>query len=260
MSNIIETHDLKKVYGQRGAQYQALKGINLNVEEGEFLGVMGPSGSGKTTLLNLISTIDRQTSGEIFFKGRDMASIKNKDLSRFRRDNIGFIFQDYNLLDNMSIEDNISLPLALNKVPHTEIREKVNRLSRFFGIEAQIKKYPYQLSGGQKQRVAAARALITSPAVIFADEPTGALDSKSATELLNCLSDMNSRFNTTIIMVTHDAFAASFCKRVLFLADGQIHAKLNQNTSRKELYQRILNMMASLGGGEERELGEISSL
>jgi len=254
MSIIIETNELKKVFGQRGVEFAALKGINLNVEKGEFLGVMGPSGSGKTTLLNLISTIDKQTSGKIFFNGQDMANIKNKDLSRFRRDNIGFIFQDYNLLDNMLIEDNISLPLALNKVPHKLIKEKVVKLSNFFGIEGQLKKYPYQLSGGQKQRAAAARALITSPTVVFADEPTGALDSKSATELLNCLTDMNTKFNTTIIMVTHDAFAASFCKRVLFLADGQIHAKINQNTSRKELYERILTMMASLGGGGHNEL------
>jgi len=254
MSSIIETQELKKVYGQTGATFLALKGINLSVEKGEFLGIMGPSGSGKTTLLNLISTIDKQTSGKMLFNGQDMTDIKNKDLSRFRRDNIGFLFQDYNLLDNMSIEDNISLPLALNKVPHRQIKEKVDKLSKFFGIEDQIKKYPYQLSGGQKQRAAAARALITSPSVIFADEPTGALDSKSANELLNCLTEMNTKFNTTIIMVTHDAFAASFCSRVLFLADGQIHAKLNQNTSRKELYQRILSMMTSLGGGEQNEL------
>jgi len=254
LNNIIETLELKKVYGQRGVEFHALKGIDLCVEKGEFLSIMGPSGSGKTTLLNLLSTIDKQTSGKLSFDGKDISNIKNKDLSRFRRDNIGFMFQDYNLLDNMSVEDNISLPLALNKVPHKQIKEKVDKLSKFFGIEAQIKKYPYQLSGGQKQRVAAARALITSPTVIFADEPTGALDSKSASELLNCLVDMNIKFNTTIIMVTHDAFAASFCKRVLFLADGQIHAKLNQNTTRKELYQRILTMMVSLGGGEQNEL------
>lgn len=249
MNNIIETIELKKSYGQKGAQFSALKGINLNVEKGEFLGIMGPSGSGKTTLLNLISTVDKQTSGNIIFNGQDMNKIKAKDLSGFRRDNIGFIFQDYNLLDNMTVEDNIALPLALNKIPYKEIKDKVAKLSNFFGIEEQLKKYPYQLSGGQKQRTAAARALITAPSVIFADEPTGALDSRSAIELLNCLEEMNSEFNTTIIMVTHDAFAASFCNRVLFLSDGQLHGKLYKDTSRSELYQRILSMMASLSGG-----------
>ncbi len=253
MDSIIQTHQLKKVYGQKGVQFAALKGIDLEVEKGEFLSIMGPSGSGKTTLLNLLSTIDKQTSGSIFFNGRDLSKIHTKDISRFRRDNIGFIFQDYNLLDNMTIQDNVALPLALNKVSHNDIKQKVDRLSRFFGIEEQLKKYPYQLSGGQKQRTAAARALITSPAVVFADEPTGALDSKSATELLNCFADMNEKLGTTVIMVTHDAFAASFSKRVLFLADGQIHAKLYKDTSRKELYQRILSMMSSLSGGDRNE-------
>lgn len=250
MSSIIVTQGIKKVYGKRGIECLALNDINISVEAGEILGIMGASGSGKTTLLNLLSTIDQQTSGKIVFDGQELSDIKIKALSQFRRDNIGFIFQDYNLLDNMIVEDNIALPLALNRVPHKKIKEKVDKLSQFFGIEGQLKKYPYQLSGGQKQRTAAARALITSPKVIFADEPTGALDSKSATELLNCLIDMNSKLNTTVIMVTHDAFVASFCSRVLFLADGQIHAKLNKDTSRKEFFQRILEMMASLGGGE----------
>lgn len=253
MKNVIEVHDLKKVYGVKGIEFPALRGIDLNVEEGEFLGIMGPSGSGKTTLLHLMSTIDKQTSGKIIFKGQDITTINNRDLSNFRRRHIGFIFQDYNLLDNMSVEDNIALPLALDNVPPKQIREKVDTLSIFFSIEQHLKKYPYQLSGGQKQRVAAARALIASPTVIFADEPTGSLDSKSSSELLNCLTSLNEKFNTSIIMVTHDAFAASFCKRVLFLSDGQIHAKLNSNNSRKELYQHILGMMASLGG-EQNEL------
>jgi putative ABC transport system ATP-binding protein len=253
MAFIFETHELTKKYGNKGIESYALHGIELYVEEGDFLGIMGPSGSGKTTLLNLLSTIDKQTSGQILFNGKELARIKNKDLSRFRRDNIGFIFQDYNLLDNMSVEDNISLPLALNKVPHNVIKEKLSQMSRFFGVEGQLKKYPYQLSGGQKQRVSAARALITSPAVVLADEPTGALDSKAATELLGSLADMNEKLGTTIVMVTHDVFAASYCKRVLFLADGRIHARLDKDTSRKELYQRILAMMASLGGSENHE-------
>lgn len=254
MNNLIETYEITKDYGQKGVEAHALQGINLRVEKGEFLGIMGPSGSGKTTLLNLLSTLDAPTSGKIFFDGLNLAEIKNNTLSQFRRTHIGFIFQDYNLLDNMPVEDNISLPLALDKVPHNQIQERVDRICAFFGIEACRKKYPYQLSGGQKQRVAAARALITSPSVIFADEPTGALDSKSAGELLNCLAEMNEKFNTTIIMVTHDAFAASFCKRVLFLSDGRIHAKLSKNNGRNELYQRILAMMASLGSGEQHEL------
>ncbi|MEN8907700.1 MAG: ABC transporter ATP-binding protein [Clostridiales bacterium] len=248
MKNIIKTIDLKKIYGQAGIQFKALSGINLEVEKGEFLGVMGPSGSGKTTLLNILSTIDKQTSGKVFFEGEDIQKLQNKALSRFRRDNIGFLFQDYNLLDNMTIEDNISLPLALNRVNHRDIKERVDKISEFFSIDLHIKKYPYQLSGGQKQRAAAARALITNPAVVFADEPTGALDSKSATELLNCLSSMNEKFNTTIIMVTHDAFASSYCKKVLFLSDGKIHAKLNKDSSRKDLYNRILSLLTSFGG------------
>lgn len=254
MSTIIETVELKKVYGTRGVELPVLRGINLCVDQGEFLGIMGPSGSGKTTLLNLLSTIDTKTSGRILFNGQDLDRFNNKALSIFRRRHIGFIFQDYNLLDNMTVEDNISLPLALDNASVRIIQEKVARLSDFFGIGDHLKKYPYQLSGGQKQRVAAARALITSPTVIFADEPTGALDSKSSGELLNCLAAMNEKFQTVIIMVTHDAFAASFCKRVLFLSDGQIHAKITSNYSRKELYQKILAMMVSLGGGEQNEL------
>lgn len=250
MAKVIETIDLKKVYGARENTYTALDGIDLEVEEGEFLGIMGASGAGKTTLLNLISTIDSPTSGEFFFKGKETQKMKNKELAKFRRDNIGFIFQDFNLLDNMTIEDNIALPLALNKVNSNEIRKKVRELSKFFGIEGQLLKYPYQISGGQKQRVATARALITSPAVIFGDEPTGALDSKSSADLLNCFTRMNEQFKTTIIMVTHDAFAASYCKRILFIKDGKIYARLDKNKDRKEFFKRILDFVASMGGGE----------
>jgi len=196
-----------------------------------------------------LSTIDRPTAGEISFAGRNILSMKNRELSVFRRDNIGFIFQDFNLLDNMSVEDNIALPLALANVNAAEIREKVEKLSTFFGLKEQLKKYPYQLSGGQKQRVAAARAIITSPAVVFADEPTGALDSKSSQELLQCLLKMNEEFNTTIIMVTHDAFAASYCRRILYLKDGKIHARLDKDSTRKEFFRRIIDFVGSVGGG-----------
>lgn len=254
MEKVIETINLKKVYGSKGNTYTALDGIDLEVEEGEFLGIMGASGAGKTTLLNLISTIDTPTSGEFFFKGNEMKKMKNKELAKFRRDNIGFIFQDFNLLDNMTIEDNIALPLALNKVNSNDIRKKVRDLSKFFGIEGQLSKYPYQISGGQKQRAATARALITSPAVIFGDEPTGALDSKSSADLLNCFTKMNEQFKTTIIMVTHDAFAASYCKRILFIKDGKIYARLDKNKDRKEFFKRILDFLISMGGGESELL------
>ena len=248
MSIVIETKKLKKVYGSKTRSFNALDDINIQVEEGEFLGIMGPSGAGKTTLLNLISTIDTPTEGSIYFDGKEITKLKNKELAIFRRDKIGFIFQDFNLLDTMSVEDNIALPLALSKVKPDEIRNKVKELSKFFGMEKHLKNYPYELSGGQKQRTAAARAIITEPSVIFADEPTGALDSKSSAELLQCLSNMNEKFNKTVIMVTHDAFAASYCKRILFIKDGKIHAKLDKNQSRKEFFGRILEMLAALGG------------
>lgn len=248
MSTVIETKDLGKIYGSKAVAFTALHGINLKVEEGEFLGIMGPSGAGKTTLLNLLSTIDVPTTGNIIFNGKDITQLKNKELSLFRRDKIGFIFQDFNLLDTMTVEDNIALPLALSKVNHKEIQNKVKQLSEFFGIDRHLKNYPYELSGGQKQRTATARALITEPSVIFADEPTGALDSKSSAELLQCLSSMNEKFNKTVIMVTHDAFAASYCKRILFIKDGKIHARIDKNESRKEFFQRIIEMLAALGG------------
>ena len=180
MEMVLETKKLKKEYGAKGIAFTAIEDIDLKVYKGEFLGIMGPSGAGKTTLLNILSTIDRPTSGEIYYEGKNILSMKNRELSIFRRNNIGFIFQDFNLLDSMSIEDNMALPLALSKVNPKEIEEKVGNLSKFFGLKEQLKKYPYQLSGGQKQRVAAARALITSPSIVFADEPTGALDSKSS--------------------------------------------------------------------------------
>lgn len=249
METVLETKDLRKEYGTKGMVFTAIDGIDLNVYKGEFLGIMGPSGAGKTTLLNVLSTIDRPTSGKIYYEGKDILIMRNRELSIFRRNNIGFLFQDYNLLDNMSIEDNIALPLALSNVNVKEIKEKVEKLSAFFGLKEQLKKYPYQLSGGQKQRAAAARALITSPSILFADEPTGALDSKSSQELLQCLLKMNEELKTTIIMVTHDAFAASYCKRILYLKDGKIHARLDKDSTRKEFFRRIIDFVGSMGDG-----------
>ncbi|MBW9152231.1 ABC transporter ATP-binding protein [Clostridium estertheticum] len=248
MSYVIETKDLKKVYGLKGMGLAVLDGVNLKVEKGEFLGIMGPSGAGKTTLLNIISTIDEPTSGGYFFEGKDMKKIKGKELANFRKNKISFIFQDFNLLDTMSAQDNIALPLALSKVNHIEIIKRVNEVAGFLGLKDHLDKYPYQLSGGQKQRTAAARALITSPSVIFADEPTGALDSRSSAELLQCLTQLNEETKTTIIMVTHDAFAASYCRRIMFIKDGKIHAKLDKNGGRKEFFQRIMDMGASMNG------------
>lgn len=251
MDVVLETKNLRKEYGSKGMVFRAVDDIDLEVYKGEFLGIMGPSGAGKTTLLNMLSTIDRPTSGEIYYEGKSVLNMKNRELSIFRRNNIGFIFQDFNLLDSMSVEDNIALPLALSKVNAKEIKEKVEKLSSFFGLYEQLKKYPYQLSGGQKQRAAAARALITSPSIVFADEPTGALDSKSSQELLQCLSMMNEKFSTTIIMVTHDAFAASYCKRILFIKDGKIHARIDKDSSRKEFFKRIIDFLGTMGGGTD---------
>ncbi|MFA6940626.1 MAG: ABC transporter ATP-binding protein [Clostridiaceae bacterium] len=248
MSIIIETKDLKKLYGSKENISAALNGVDMQVEKGEFLGIMGPSGAGKTTLLNIISTIDKETSGSYLFEGKDMSKVKGRELADFRKNKIGFIFQDFNLLDTMTVQDNIALPLALGKVNHQVILNRVNEIAGFLGLKDHLKKYPYQLSGGQKQRTAAARALMTNPSVIFADEPTGALDSKSSAELLSCLTSMNEKFNTTIIMVTHDAFAASYCRRIMFIKDGKIHAKIDKNKGRKEFFQRIMDMSASIGG------------
>ena len=248
METIIKTQDLKKEYGLKGMRFAALNGVDLEVGKGEFLAVMGPSGSGKTTLLNLMSTIDKPTAGHIYFEDINLSTINNKELAKFRRDKIGFVFQDFNLLDNMSVMDNIALPLALNNSDHKDIAARVSELSSFLGISDQLSKYPYQLSGGQKQRAAVARALITSPAAIFADEPTGALDSRSSAELLECFTGLNRKYGTTIVMVTHDAFAASYCDRIMFLKDGTIHARLDKSGSRKELFHRILDMLGAMGG------------
>lgn len=211
---------------------------------------MGPSGAGKTTLLNLISSLDKPTKGEIILDGKDITKIKNKDLSNLRRDKIGFIFQDYNLLDNMNLMDNIALPLALGKKKTKDIENKVINIAEIFGLKEHLKKYPYELSGGQKQRGAAARALITDPKVIFADEPTGALDSRSSSDLLESLSRANKEENATIVMVTHDALTASYSNKVYILSDGEIKCQLNKGDNRKEFYGKIIDMLASLGGAK----------
>ncbi|MEG0527481.1 MAG: ABC transporter ATP-binding protein, partial [Longicatena sp.] len=223
--------------------------ISFQVQEGEFVGVMGPSGSGKTTLLNCISTIDRVTSGHIYINDHDITALKKDDLSKFRRDELGFIFQDFNLLDTLTAYENIALALTIQKVKSSEIDMRVKEAAYKLDIMDTLNKYPYQLSGGQKQRVASARALISNPSMILADEPTGALDSKSSRMLLESMERMNREFKATIMMVTHDAFTASYAHRILFIKDGKIFNEIVRgNDSRKDFFNKILEVVTLLGG------------
>ena len=250
MEHILTLEQVKKYYGgTAGNITRAVNGISMYVDKGEFAAIMGASGSGKTTLLNCISAIDTVTSGHIFVNGQDITKISEKDLADFRRENLGFIFQDFNLLDTLTIEENISLSLIINKKSPKLIKEKVRAISDRLGITDILSKFPYEVSGGQKQRCACARALIGDPKLILADEPTGALDSKSSRMLLETLSDMNRKFQATILLVTHDPFSASFCERVLFLKDGQIFNEiLKGEKSLKAFFTEILDILTLLGG------------
>ncbi|SHH39135.1 ABC transporter ATP-binding protein [Tepidibacter thalassicus] len=248
MKVVLDAKDLSKVYGSKGNVYTALRGISLQIKEGEFVGIMGPSGAGKSTLLNIISTIDKPTSGSITINGENILKFNEEKLSLFRRENLGFIFQDFNLLDTLTVKENILLPLALAKINPKKIEKKVSEVTNTLGISDILNKYPYEISGGQKQRTAAARAIINEPKLILADEPTGALDSKSSTELLQTLSELNERNKATIMMVTHDAFAASYCKRILFIKDGMLFTELIKGESRKEFFDKIIDVLAVLGG------------
>ncbi|WP_025852124.1 ABC transporter ATP-binding protein [Paenibacillus ehimensis] len=250
MTTILQARNVQKIYGTKENQYKALEDIDLEVKESEFIGIMGPSGAGKSTLLHILSTIDTPSSGEIVIAGQHIMKMNEEQLSDFRRNQLGFIFQDYNLLDTLTVKENILLPLALSKVPAKEIEARVNEIADTFGIRDILDKYPYHISGGQKQRTAASRAIVANPSLILADEPTGALDSKSAASLLESLTLLNERHRSTIMMVTHDAFAASFCKRILFIKDGKMYAEIHKlQQSRQEFFQKILDVLASLGGG-----------
>lgn len=249
MNTVLSAKNLKKTYGSRGNLYTALHDIDLEIQEGEFVGIMGPSGAGKTTLLNIISTIDKASDGIVTIDGDNILKMNENKLSDFRRNKLGFIFQDFNLLDTLTLKENIVLPLALSKVKPKEIESRAEAIANTLGIQDLLEKYPYEVSGGQKQRAAAARAIITNPKLILADEPTGALDSKSSQELLQCLSDLNENDKATIMMVTHDAFAASYCKRILFIKDGKLFTELVRGDSRKEFFQKILDVLKTLGGG-----------
>lgn len=247
--SILVARKVRKTYGKRALQQEVLKGIDVEVEKGEFVGIMGPSGSGKTTLLNVLCSIDKVTDGIVEINGQTLQSMKERQLAKFRREELGFIFQDYNLLDTLTVKENILLPLSVGHMPRAAAEARLNELVRILGIGDILKKYPNEISGGQKQRTSAARALISNPSLVFADEPTGALDSKSATALLDNLSAINKEKNVTIMMVTHDAVAASFCSRVLFLKDGQIYTELYKGEkSRTEFFQQILNTQSVLGG------------
>lgn len=246
---ILETVKIGKVYGNKFNRQEVLKGIDLKVEKGEFVGIMGPSGSGKTTLLNVLSTIDRVSQGSIRIEGKDFTGMKERELAEFRKRHLGFIFQDYNLLDTLTVKENVLLPLSITGVSKQEAQDRYQQVSSELGIYELANKYPAEISGGQKQRTSAARAFIHQPSIIFADEPTGALDSKSASDLLGKLSEMNYKFKSTIVMVTHDAAAASYCSRVIFIRDGQIYSQLNKgNENRQAFYNDIIRTQSVLGG------------
>ncbi|AEB07678.1 ABC transporter related protein [Coriobacterium glomerans PW2] len=246
---VLEAVHIEKVYGSRGNVTRALADVSFSVSQGEFVGIMGPSGSGKSTLLNCVSTIDSATSGSVLINGADVTKLKSDGLTRFRREQLGFIFQDSNLLDTLTARENIALPLTISRVPAKETLRRVDEVAGRLGIAESLNKYPYQLSGGQQQRVAAARALVTDPAVIMADEPTGALDSKNAKLLLESFETMNERYRATVLMVTHDSFAASYTHRVLFIRDGRIFTELYRgDTSRHEFFSRIMEIVAMMGG------------
>lgn len=254
---ILEIESLHKVYGKGDNQTKALNGITFQVMAGEFLGIMGSSGSGKSTLLNCIATVIRPDGGRISVKGCDVHSLKGAGLAEYRGKKIGYLFQSFELLDNLTGQENILLPLSLHGIPARESGERLQALAGYLEITDVLDKFPAQMSGGQQQRVAAARALILRPDIVLADEPTGALDSGNAKALMEKLSGLNREHNTTILMVTHDANAASYCKRILFIQDGVIFHELRRNVpeeSRPEFYERILKVMAQLGGGSANVL------
>lgn len=257
MKTILEIENLRKYYGKQGSQTKALDGITLQVMEGEFLGIMGSSGSGKSTLLNCIATVIQPDSGRIRMKGREIQSLKGKKLAQYRGREIGYLFQNFELIDNLTGRENITLPMSLHNISDQESRERIEKLASYFEITEILEKFPAQMSGGQKQRIAAARALIMNPGIILADEPTGALDSRNGKILMKKLAGLNQDENATILMVTHDTNAASYCKRILFIQDGEIFHELRRDVpeeTQQDFYKRILKVMAQLGGGSANVL------
>ena len=249
MSNVLEVKNIEKYYGNKSNLTKAISGISFNVAEGEFVGIMWASGSGKTTLLNCISTIDRVTAGTILINNQDITKLKGNKLNKFRREKLGFIFQDFNLLDTLTAYENIALALTIQKVNPHEIDKRVKEVAQKLNISEILNKYPYQISGGQKQRVASARAIITNPKIVLADEPTGALDSKSARQLLETFESLNQNLGATILMVTHDAFTASYADRIIFIKDGKIFNEIIKGKdTRKEFFEKIIEVQTLLGG------------
>lgn len=254
MDKILRVENLQKYYGNKGNITKAVSNISFDVDEGEFIGIMGASGSGKTTMLNCISTIDTPTAGRILIDNVDVTSMRSGELAKFRREKLGFIFQDFNLLDTLTAYENIALALTITKTPPGEISKKIMNVAALLNITEVLKKYPYQMSGGQKQRVASARAIITNPSLILADEPTGALDSKSARMLLESFCRMNEETKATILMVTHNAYSASYCKRILFIKDGKLFNELLRGSdSRQQFFERIMDVTAVLGGDNDAD-------
>lgn len=252
MKNILSVENIEKYYGNKENITKAIDNINFKVDEGEFVGIMGPSGSGKTTLLNCISTIDKVSNGNIIINNQDITKLKSKKLDNFRRNELGFIFQDFNLLDTLTAYENIALSLTIKGEDSSQIDGKIKKVAKNLDIEKVLNKYPYQMSGGQKQRVASARAIVTNPSLILADEPTGALDSKSSRLLLDRFEYLNQELKATILMVTHDAFTASYAHRILFIKDGKIFNELIKgNDTRKEFFNRIIDVVTLLGGDED---------
>lgn len=250
MTNFLKLEHIEKYYGSQTSITKAVDDISFQVADGEFIGIMGASGSGKTTLLNCISTIDTVSAGHIYLDGTDVTEIGEKQIARFRRENLGFIFQDFNLLDTLTLGENIALALTINKTPAQSIDARVNEIAKKLDIPDLLDKYPYEVSGGQKQRCACARAMVNRPKLILADEPTGSLDSHSSQMLLDTIQSMNEHGKATILMVTHDSFTASYAKRILFLKDGRIFTEiLKGSDSRRQFFGKILALMAMLGGG-----------
>ncbi|WP_418252016.1 ABC transporter ATP-binding protein [Gordonibacter urolithinfaciens] len=246
---ILSVRQIEKVYGSKDSVTKAVRDISFDVMPGEFVGIMGPSGSGKTTLLNCVATIDTVTSGHILVDGRDVTGLRSRALAKFRRDDLGFIFQDSNLLDTLTGFENIALSLTVKGEPAGRVKPKVDAIAATLGVSEVLGKYPYQMSGGQRQRIAAARAMVADPKLVLADEPTGALDSRSATVMLETLEMMNSSLGATIMMVTHDSYAASFASRILFVKDGAVFNEIRKgDTSRKDFFNRIMEVVTFLGG------------